>query len=199
MNLRDVVNNLRQALTKRRQKSDIENVVPIIVPRNYFEQGNWPGPYMNLRSEFLALTWTILFPDDVMVYVNQDHVAKWEHEKINWKEKALQNLLRISHNQLWTDEKRDSNGQLLWMVMMHSDGLGSSRLLLNKEIRKVIGEKYRVGLPDRSCAFVIPEYIEIDNLIEVTSMVQNIFEKATIPMLSDLLEPGDLESGLQQT
>jgi hypothetical protein len=193
MYFRNVINKIRQALIKGQKPTDIENVVPIIVPRGYFAQGNWPGPYDYLRSELLGLTWTILFPGEVMVYVNHENVAEWERSHINWQKAANHNLLRISENQLWTREKRDADGQLLWAAMMHEDGLGSSRLLLQKEIFEAVGGKYQIGLPDRSCAIIVPESAGKNNMMEVTQMVQRMFEKATTPMLRDMLNPNDLK------
>ena len=193
MSLRDVINNFRQVLSKKHQPDDNENIVPIIVPRGYFANGNWPGPYCYLRSEFLALTWTILYPGQTMVYVNHEQTKTWERENIKWQETANRNLLKISENRLWTSEKRDEDGRLLWATMAHEDGLGSSRLLLQKEIFEAIGGSYRIGLPDRSCAIIIPESAGSDNMIEATQMVQNMFDKATTPMLRNILNPSDLE------
>jgi hypothetical protein len=65
--------------------------------------------------------------------------------------------------------------------------------LLQKEIFEAIGGKYRVGLPDRSCAIIVPESAGKDNMIEVTQMVQHMFDRATIPMLRNMLDPKDLE------
>lgn len=193
MNFRNIINKVRQAIGKKPNPTDIENVVPIIVPRTYFGQGNWPGPYDYLQSEFLGLTWTILHPGGIMVYVNHEDVLVWDSEHINWREMASHNLIRISKNKLWTNEKKDANGRLLWAVMMHKDGLGSSRLLLQKEISEAIGEKYRVGLPDRSCAIVIPESAGRENMMEVKQIVQRMFENAAAPMLCNLFDPSDLE------
>jgi hypothetical protein len=193
MNFRNIINKVRQTIGKETKPTDIENVVPIIVPRTYFRQGNWPGPYDYLQSEFLGLTWTILLPGEVMVYVNHENVSEWDRKHIDWREMANHNLIKISKNQLWTNEKKDANGQLLWAAMIHKDGLGSSRLLLQKEIVEAIGGKYRVGLPDRSCAIVVPESAGRENMMEVTEMVQRMFENATTPMLGNLFDPSDLE------
>ncbi len=63
---------------------------------------------------------------------------------------------RIRAAHLWTQERRDESGRLLWAPMMHADALGSSRLLLRRDLLATVGGEYRVGIPDRSCALVIP-------------------------------------------
>ena len=47
----------------------LTNVFPIIVPRNYFAHGNWPGRYKFLKHPELAVTWVELFPGGI-AYVN---------------------------------------------------------------------------------------------------------------------------------
>jgi hypothetical protein len=172
---------------------DIENVVPVIAPRKYFELGNWPGPYSYVRSPSLGITWSILHPDQAMVYVNHDRALSWEQDSIDWRRRAQQNLRRLSAAQLWTHEKRNEAGRLQWAAMMHGDGLGSSRLLLKSELLSELAGDYLVGLPDRSCAVVVPLAAGCANLNQVGEMVRGMFQGATNPVLGDLVVPADLE------
>jgi hypothetical protein len=173
--------------------SDIDNVVPIIVPREYFEGGDWVGPYAYLRSAALGVTWTILHAGEAMVYVNRDRAEGWERDSIEWRGRAQRNLERLSAHQLWTHEKRDERGRLLWAAMMHDDGLGSSRLLLGQQLLDALDGQYRVGIPDRSCAIVVPLAAGRSNLEQVGGMVREMFQGATTPMLGDILDPAEVE------
>jgi hypothetical protein len=189
----DDIEAVRRALNAGMADSDIQNVLPIIVPRTYFEMGNWVGPYAYLRSQALGLTWTVLHSDRAMVYVNRERALSWEEDAIDWRERARNNLERLSSRQLWTHEKRDESGRVLWAAMMHDDGLGSARLLLRERLLSALEGDYQVGLPDRSCAVVVPLSAGHDNLSQASEMVRGMFQGATIPMLGDLLDPVDLE------
>ena len=50
---------LSDSLQAPLRPTDVENVLPLIVPRSYFQRGNWPGPYVLLRHPRLGLTWVI--------------------------------------------------------------------------------------------------------------------------------------------
>jgi len=140
------------------------------------------------------MSWSVLHPDQAMVYVNRERAHAWERDSINWRERALDNLRRLSSEQLWTHEKRDAAGRLLWAAMMHDDGLGSSRLLLRRELLSTLKGDYKVGLPDLSCALVVPLAAGLANLEEAAEMVREMFHGATTPMLGDLLDPAQLET-----
>jgi hypothetical protein len=183
---------VRRALDAGHQPTDIERVVPLIVPRNYFELGNWPRPYAHLRSPLLGLTWTVLYPD-AMVYVNWERAKGWEREGIDWRERAMANLRALSAESLLTHARYDDDDQLLWGAMLHEDGIGSSRLLLHDDILAELGGTYRIGLPDRSCAIVIPVSAGEPNMAETAVMIRQMYEGATVDMLPDLLDPEDLE------
>lgn len=52
------LNAMREALSRGPQPDDIENVVPVNVPRTVFALGNWP--YASLRKADLDLAWAVL-------------------------------------------------------------------------------------------------------------------------------------------
>src|SRR5688572_24064285 len=90
------LNAMRATLGRGPQPDDIENVVPVIVPRTFFALGNWPGPHVDLQRETLGLTWAVLAEGQTMVYVNDEHVALWASEGVDWRSRALTNLVERS-------------------------------------------------------------------------------------------------------
>jgi hypothetical protein len=186
------LNAMRAALSRGPQPGDIENVVPVIVPRTFFALGNWPGPHASLRRADLGLTWALLSHDQTMVYINHERVALWAREEIDWRTRALANLEERSTN-LWTHERADHKGNIVFVAMMQPDGLGSSRALLRRALEYNIKTKYRVGLPDRSCCVLFPTSTSTIENLTPAQMVANMYEKATTPLCRDLLEPDDLD------
>jgi hypothetical protein len=145
-----------------------------------------------LRSPQLGITWTVLHPNQAMVYVNHERARAWERDSADWRARARGNLQRFSER-LWTHEKRDASGPLLVASMMHEDGLGSSRLLLRERLLAEVGGEYKIGLPDRSCAVIIPLSAGRENLQQAADLVREMFEGATTPTWGELLDPADLE------
>jgi hypothetical protein len=184
---------LRDALAQGMRDSDIEHVVPVIVPCSYIDSGKWIGPHDALKSTALALVWAVLHPGEAMVYVTRERAALWVESSVDWKLRALDNLRRLSSGQLFTGAKvEQATKQLAIAVMMHADGLGSSRLLLADEIAATIGSpSYSIGFPDRSCALVIPDSASHEAKEVAAKLVRDMFRGATVPMLPELLRPED--------
>src|SRR4051812_36655954 len=116
---------LKAALDRGYRLDDIENVVPVIVPRSVFEAGNWPGPYALLRHAQLGLTWGILAPGNVMTDVDHERAALWEREGIDWRARAISNLVERSRHELWTYDRPKPSTGFVFVAMMQADGLGS--------------------------------------------------------------------------
>ena len=192
----DPIQAITAALEGARQPTDIEKVYPLIVPRSCFAPGDWPGPYESLRSPLLGLTWTVVRAAQTMAYVSREQTAVWTTEQITWKEQAMANLWWASRERLWTHEKRDEDGRLLWACLTHADGLGSSRLLLREQLLAAAKGDYRVGIPDRSCGMIVPKSAGEGAMAEVAEMVRSMFDRATIPILPELFDPRELESVL---
>lgn len=168
---------------------NFDRIRPLIVPAEYVSAGV-PAAYVALASPDLALTWVELAVRATMTYVTPARAAEWERTDAGWRVKGLDAMRRADDGTLWTHEKRGERGELAWIGMMHEDGLGSSRLLLEAELQRTFPEGYLVALPDRSCGMAISRTKA--NLDEVSAMVKQMHEGATIPMIPDLLEPSAL-------
>lgn len=163
-----------------------DTLLPIIVPRTYFQYGNWPGHHLLLRHPDLAVTWVELSEPMGMDYVNIDRHAEIEMNGHDVHALAMTNLRRLS-DPLATHSKTEGS-RSLFHAMMHQDGLGTSRLLLLSELDSALPQGYWLGIPERSCGFVVPKDVtasEHDNALEV---VRKCYEDGITPMLPGLFE-----------
>ena len=172
---------------------ELNNLVPVIIPREYLAYDNWPGPYRLLKHPELAVTWVTLEPNQWMNYLTKDQAEAWASGGVDYESVALENLERLTGDDLWTHGKRDADGNLLYAVMMHEDGLGSSRILLQEDLLKMFPQGYWVAIPERSCALVIPKGVSAEELKEAKDLIKECWDGGTTPMLSDLLEPEDVQ------
>jgi hypothetical protein len=187
------LNAMRTALARGPQPDDIANIVPVIVPRTFFGAGNWPGPHVNLRHKALGLTWAVLADGQAMVYVNHERTKLWAQEGVDWRERALANLVDRSRTSLWTHEKTDDSGKIVFVAMMQADGLGSSRALLHRALRLNLKTEFRIGLPDRSSAVIFPKSITVVERSTPDQMIAAMYNGAATPLCRDILEAHDLE------
>lgn len=185
---------LQAALAQGLRPDDLEHVVPVIEPRAWVERVDWPGPYVRLRHPALAMTWAVLHPGQVMVYVTHARVAAWEREGVEWRARARANLVARSPVRLWTHEKVDDAGILSFVAMSHDDGLGASRALLTPELSISLGPNLFIGVPDRSCGIVFPTAAaSVGAAHSPAEWVAEMYERATSPLCPALLTPSDLE------
>jgi hypothetical protein len=168
-----------------------EHVRPLIVPAEYVEVGV-PAVFDPLPAPDLVLTWVELPHAHTMVYVTPARAAEWNSAHPRWRQLAVEAMRRADRGRVWTHEKRADDGTLEWVAMMHDDGLGSSRLLLEPELRRAFPDGYLVALPDRSCGMAISRHAA--RLADVRAMVAGMQAKATTPMIPDLREPAQLSS-----
>lgn len=187
------LNAIRTALARGPRPEDIDNVVPVIVPRTFFALENWPGPHLNLRHEALGLTWAVLADGQAMVYVNHERIELWAQQGVDWRERALTNLVDRSRTSLWTHEKRDDLGKIVFVALMQADGLGSSRALLHRALQLNLKTEFRIGLPDRSCAVIFPKSITAVDRSTPAQMIADMYDGATSPLCRDLLDVHDLD------
>lgn len=163
-----------------------DRIRPLIVPAEYVDVGV-PAAFDALSSPDLALTWVELSDRATMLYVTPLRAGEWDRSHAGWRAEALEEMRRADRGQVWTHEKRTGSGALAWVGMMHEDGLGSSRLLLEPELQRTFPDGYLVALPDRSCGMAISRTNA--DLDEVRAMVSRMHEGATTPMIPDLREP----------
>ena len=165
---------------------------PVIVPSDYFASGQFPAPHVPLTAPDLALTCVLLSERTTMLYVTPDVADGWRRSGVQWESAALTAMRRSDEGLLWTQERRDEEGRLLWIGFMNDDGLGSSRLLLREDLERQFPEGYWVALPDRSCGMAISKRVESEVLEELRTMVAEMHRGATTPMCAELRDPEEL-------
>jgi hypothetical protein len=84
------------------------------------------------------------------------------------------------------------DGSVVYIVMQHGDGLGSSRLLMEPEISDYFANGYCVGLPERSVGLVVSRTAPHSVLEECQRLVTDCAEVGTIPMLPELFASAGL-------
>lgn len=188
--MRDQLSDLRNAL---RKEPKLDRLFPLIVPSSYLQPGTWDLPFRRLRDPRIFVTWVALHENQTMVYVNRQQMQSWESNKVDVAQIAVSNLRHDTGQYLATREKRSENGKLHWIAMMHQDGLGSSRVLLSRELQAIFPEGYRIAIPERSCGMAISVEAGEDEKSGFLNSVRNCYEKGTTPMLPELLEPQALD------
>ncbi|PJZ53542.1 hypothetical protein [Leptospira adleri] len=165
------------------------DVYPLIVPSEYFKTGAFPAPQHPLPDERLSLTW-VLLADRSMSYVNPGMSEALRRSGFDLQIDSLRQLKERSTDLIATHEKRRDDGSLLWVAMMHDDGLGSSRLLLASQLNQLFPEGYGIALPERSCGMAFSSKLSVAEKDDVRGIVKKCFESSRMsPILPDLLEP----------
>ena len=167
-----------------------DNVLPVIVPRTYFQYNNWPGHYKFLKHPQLAITWVETSKPGSMLYINVEDHKKLEASGQSVHELAMQNLRKAG---ALTTHEKVVEGQVIFRAMMHADGLGTSRLLLLPELARLFPGGYLCGIPERSCGVVVPRNLPNDSHSQVLQMVNGCYEEGTTPMLSGIFESDQFE------
>lgn len=176
--------------------ADLAALRPLVVPATYGALGNFPAPLIPLAASELALTWVALTPPEWMLYVKPAAAVNWQQRGIDLYVRALANLREADAGRTWTHEKRDEVGRLIWVGMMHDDGLGSSRLLCFEELSAAFPHGYLVALPDRSCGLAVSAGANNAERREFDDMVEHCFAGATTPMSDQIMAPEALRPRL---
>jgi hypothetical protein len=171
---------------------NVKDVVPVLVPASFFESGNWPGPFTKLRSREIALTWTVLMPQQTMRYVDFAMQQHWESKGLDWREQARQNLAERSQNSLGLGQMRRTNGQVYAISCMFEDGMGPSRLLFRGTLKQMFPEGYQVAMPERSCGLAFSNTVSDEERKVLVKMMEDCFLKGTRPFVRGSFDPDDL-------
>jgi hypothetical protein len=184
--------SLREGLKIPPEQVEIAKLFPLFVPSSFFQLGNWPGPYTRLRVSRISLTWSIHLPDQTMRYVDRDTARYWDKKGIDWKQLALRNLAEHTDKNPATHEFRRTDGKLYGIAMMHPDGIGPSRLLLQDRISAIFPEGYRIALPEMSCAFGFSSEVNDLELDQIQKLIDDCFNKGTRALAQGIYTPADL-------
>jgi hypothetical protein len=152
-----------------------------------------PGdfPHQQLLMPDYNLTWSILDRSECSQEVSTAMVTAWEAAGINWQQRAVINLKVVSR-ELWTHRKLRQDGSLLMALMQHDDGFGSSRILLSGYLHQHFPAGYYVAIPDRRIGIVTPRNLSVSERQETQDSIQSYYDRASIPIGSQLLAPEDL-------
>jgi hypothetical protein len=183
---------VRRSLSLRPDEIDITKIVPLFVPASFFATGNWPGPHVTLRAREIGLTWTVLFRDQTMRYVDLGMKDYWEAQGIDWKALALRNLAEHSGEKPGSHALRRASGEVFSVAFMHQDGVGPSRLLLRDQLSAFFPGGYQVALPEMSCAFAFSVRLDKTEMAKIQGLVDNSYRKGTRPLAGGIYASDDL-------
>jgi hypothetical protein len=169
-------------------------VVPVFIPSSLVEAGAWPGPYQTLRAGGVALVWAALMPGDAVQYVLHDAQREWETQGIDWKTCALHNLRQRSPEPMGSGALFRDNGETWLISLMHSDGLGPSRLLLTAELERLFPKGYRVAMPECNRGFAFAVDLDDVDADIVESLIRGSYSNAERPLSPEIFLPNDLLS-----
>ena len=158
-------------------------------------------PHQQLLVPGYDLTWSILDGDSRSERLRQQAecsrkvtaamVTAWEAAGINWQQRAVINL-KVASRELWTHRQLRPDGSLLMAIMMHDDGFGSSRILLSGYLQQHFPAGYYVAIPDRRIGIVTPRNLSGRERQEIQDSIQSYYDRASVPIGSQLLAPEDL-------
>jgi hypothetical protein len=173
----------------------IDRLMPLIIHSTCIKSSLWESPYQQLPLRDYSLSWVIkdLNPKGRVAYqdVTSEMVEVWEAEGIDWQQRAIINL-KVASQELWTHQKLRKDGSVVWAIMMHNDGFGSSRILLSPYLDKYFPDGYYVAIPDRSIGIIIPRDLSIGEMQETQELLESWYDTASAPMSPHLFAPDDL-------
>jgi hypothetical protein len=183
------LNQLRKSLGQPPDRLELDEVVPVFVPASIADEGKWVGPIVKMRAAGLAVTWACLQPEQTMLYVSHKHAAYWASKGIDWQMRSMENLMRMSEP-LATHGFQREDGSYYGVAMMHEDGIGPSRLLLNGSLEEQFPEGYLVSIPERSVGIALSAQASVEERQQLEKVIRECFENGTRPFIGDLFEPG---------
>ena len=178
------IDTLEEELASPPHERDIETLVPIILSRECLCE-EWPGPIVPIGTLPFAVAWATIPRQNHLIYVNHEQADYWQNLGIDWREKAMRNLARLSERRRWAGHKLDKVGKPFVLALLHGDGIGPSRLLLPGFFDDVLGAAYRVAIPERTCAIAYRRDLCADEQSDVDNMISGCFEHGTEPMSAE--------------
>ncbi len=115
-------------------------------------------------------------------YVSDREAGYWETKGIDWRARAMTNLVAKSQQYPASGQKLGDDGKAFLKVMLHDDAIGPSRLLLPSLFDGDLGEGYQVALPERTCAIAFRNTLSEGEEADVAAMIDGCFAHGTEPM-----------------
>lgn len=173
--------------------SDLSCLYPLIVPAEFYEHGDWPGPIHQLAAPGFALTWGLCKPDNMLFYVSRKDQAGWEAEGIAWKDVAMANL-RAHHATERHGVLDRPDGSIAMAVFLEAYGLGPARLLLPGALDHHFPDGYRVAIPEMTCGLAFTTTPSEEERYKIEGMIDGCFQNGTSPLSDRFLDPASLWS-----
>ncbi len=177
----------------------IDRLMPLIIHSTCLRSNLWDSPHQLLPVRDYSLSWVIVDQGERgrVAYqdVTSEMVEVWENEGIDWQQRAAINL-KVASQELWTHQKLRKDGSVVWAIMMHDDGFGSSRILLSPYLDKYFPDGYYVAMPDRSIGIIIPNNLSSSEMQETQDLLESWYDTASAPMSPHLFAPDDLTPDL---
>lgn len=174
----------------------IDHIYPLIVPQSYYSPEAWDLPHHDLTATEFILTWVSFRGDEAMTYLSRAEYKQLNEMQSDWQRRSFENLRRLAKEDEYICthfQQSELSKNLSFIVLMHKDGIGSSRILLSKELERLFPEGYFVAIPDRSCGIVISKEASPSELNEMKLLLKNIYSEATTPMSSELFDSSNFE------
>lgn len=173
--------------------TDLSNIYPLIVPQDYYVKNVWELPHYVFPDNNFILTW-VSFGEGTMEYLRESNYQILNANYPGWEQIAFENLRHLdtakgifsTHTKMSQDGKR-----IIFKAFINEDGIGSSRILLSKELTSAFPNGYYVAFPDRSCGLIIPKNISREELEEMKALVKKMKKGATISMSNQLHDMAD--------
>ena len=188
--MKKTLDALRAAIRVPAKDVKLASVVPVFVPDS-LATPQWPGPVLPMKVPGLAVTWAALMPGQTMLYVTHEMAERWSKRKDDWRNVAMKNLANLAP-ELSSHSFKRPDGSDYGLVMLHSDGVGPSRLLLDVWLEEVFPEGYSCAIPERSCAVVVADGASKTERAQVVEAADTFYSKGSAPMLKGFFRPDAL-------
>jgi hypothetical protein len=185
--MKKTLDALRAAIAVPPKDVKLASVVPVFVPDS-LATPDWPGPVLPMKVPGLAVMWAALMPGQTMLWVTHEMVERWSKRKGDWRMKAMENLASRTP-ELSTHSFKRRNGEDYGLVMLHDDGVGPSRLLLEVWLEEVFPDGYSCAIPERSCAVVLSDGASKKERANVEKAARTFYREGSSPMLKGFFRP----------
>lgn len=159
---------------------DLDRVYPIIMPNEILDL-DWVGPCVPIDETPFALAWAEVRDGNAWTYVSFVMADWWNGQGVDWQRTAFQNL-RDASKPGANGEKFDGEGRSFMKAMLQDDAFGPSRLLIPDLFQQELGERYRVAIPERTCAIAYRAGLKEHDASDVEGIIEGCFAHGTEPM-----------------